>query len=250
MSKVKSANRTFRFLEFLANNRSGLTFTEIQNALEAPKSSVFSLIKEFLENDYIMYDEEAKKYYAGIEFVKLCAVCIGNIDLSQVLSILTKELSQEINQTCHVGIIDNKSIVYLSKYEVNNELSLMYNVGLRLPAHCTSVGKMLLSQYSNEEIKELYKDYTFQKLTEYSVGDIDTLIDNLNKIRNDHYALELREANMYAGCVALPLYQQNKMFAAFSVTFPAYTLEQADLKPILEIMNKHKKLTENRLFAF
>lgn len=249
MPTVKSAERTLRFLELLANNRNGLSFTDIQVGLNIPKSSAYSLIQEFLDNNYLMYNDMSKKYYAGVEFIKLCAICIERTDLLQELTILTSELGQEIGQTTHAGILDSRSIVYLAKYEVTHDLSLMRNIGLRIPAHCTSVGKMLLSQYSDDKIRALYSGYNFQRFTENSIGDVDSLIEDLEGTRKRGYAREIREASIYAGCIALPLYQKEKMIASFSITFPAYYLETADIGNILSIMQKHKDLTEKRLFT-
>ena len=156
MITVKSSERTLRILEIISKNKSGVSFTDIQNELSLPKSSLFSLLKELLNNNYLSFNENNKKYYSGINFIKLCTAGIENTDFITELSLLTSNLTQELKQTSHAGIIDKTNVIYLAKSEANTNLSLMKSVGLRIPAHCTAVGKMLLSQFSLKEIEELY----------------------------------------------------------------------------------------------
>ena len=81
MAKVKSAERTLRLLEAISHHSKGLSFSDIQQILNTPKSSTFSLIQELVENDYLSFNDNAKKYVAGSNFIKLAANFIGSGDL-------------------------------------------------------------------------------------------------------------------------------------------------------------------------
>lgn len=247
MVTVKSSQRTLRILEIISKNKSGVSFTDIQKELELPKSSLFSLLKELLSNDYLSFNESTKKYSAGINFIKLCTSGIENTDLITELNMLTSSLTFETKQTSHAGILDGTNIIYLSKSENSNNLSLMKSIGLKIPAHCTSIGKMLLSQFSLQELENLYYNYNFEKYTEYSISSFNDLVKEIDKVKKEGYALELRETNVLAGCIALPLIYKNKMIAAFSITFPAYLIETTDINPILETMKKYKKIVEEKI---
>lgn len=247
MITVKSSERTLRILEIISKNKSGVSFSDIQKELSLPKSSLFSLLKELLNNQYLSFNENNKKYYSGISFIKLCTNGIENTDLIVELNLLTANLTQELKQVSHAGILDKTSIIYLAKSEINSTLSLMKSIGLKIPAHCTAVGKMLLSQFTSKEIEKIYFNYNFEKYTEYSISSLSYLIKEIDKVRKNGYAIELREANILAGCISLPLVVNGEILAAFSVTFPAYTFEQADINSILSIMHKHKKITEEKI---
>lgn len=250
MGKVKSAERTLRFLELLATKRNGISFTDIQSELDIPKSSAHNLIQEFLDSNYLIYNKSTKKYYAGIEYIKLCTLCMQSTDLIDELSLLTSKLGEELELTTHAGILDKHNIMYLAKYENNSNLSLMHNMWLRIPAHCTAMGKMLLSQFTNEQLHIMYSSIPIEKITEKSIDNLKDLISDLDIIRERGYATEICEASIYTACIALPLFQNSKMIAAFSVTFPIHAFKTADLNEIVKIMKKHKQITEQRLFAF
>ena len=126
MAKVKSAERTLRLLEAISHHSKGLSFSDIQQILNTPKSSTFSLIQEKLvENDYLSFNDNAKKYVAGSNFIKLAANFIGSGDLVQELKVLTNELSIRVRTTSHAGILDGTEVIYLARSEHFENYSLM-----------------------------------------------------------------------------------------------------------------------------
>lgn len=248
MPTVKSAERTLRFLEYLAEHRNGISFSDIQNDLNIPKSSTYGLIQEFLDNDYLTYNEKTKKYYAGLEFIKLCTACIHHTNLIDELSLLTEQLGNELSLTVHAGILDQKNIMYLAKYSNNSDLSIMSNIGIKIPAHCTALGKILLSQFSNEELEVMYDGYNFEKLTPHTIGNLSELIQCLDTVRENGYATEFCEATDYTACVALPLRQSGKIIASFSATFPKQMFTSVNIKNIVDKMKIYQSMGEQKIF--
>lgn len=249
MAIVKSAERTLRCLELVAHHRNGILFTEIQDGLAIPKSSAHNLIQELLSNGYLLFNEATNRYYVGLEFVKLCTICMKGTDLLQELQILTSELGQEIGQTTHACVLDGIGLRYLAKFETNPGISSMNAIGDHIPAHCTASGKMLLSQFSNQEVAELYGGQPLEMLTDRSINSIDRLLSELDETRRRGYALEFGESKDFAACIAIPLYQKEKMIAAFSVTYPIYQLQTADHDEIVRIMRKYQEITHRRLMT-
>ncbi|WP_413735934.1 IclR family transcriptional regulator [Sodalis sp. RH21] len=247
MPKVKSAERTFRLLELIANKRDGLSFSDMQSTLDIPRSSAHSLIQEFLDNDYLLYNSANKKYYAGVALIKMAANCIESTDLIQELNLLTQHLSQRLGKTSHAAILDGVNVVYLSKAQAKDDLSLMRNIGIHLPAHCTSVGKVLLSQYPDEVIARLYGNKPLEKMTVNSIGSLAVLLRDVQQARDDGYAIEQREANERAACIGMPIEQNGKTIAAFSITFLAYEWENLDVEQVLTVMRQGRTMIEQRL---
>ncbi|TCV94277.1 IclR family transcriptional regulator [Biostraticola tofi] len=245
MAKVKSAERTFRLIELVAGNRHGLTFSQMQASLEIPRSSAHSLIQEFLDNDYLIYLPDNRKYYAGLALIKMAANCIETTDLIQDLRLLTTFLSKKLGKTSHAAILDGNQVVYLAKAQGGEDVSLMRNIGNHLPAHCTAVGKMLLSQYADNDVMQLYADRPLEKMTLDSIGTMAVLLHELKQVRRQGYAIEIREANERAACLALPLYTSSgKMIAAFSLTCLAYEWEELALDNALQVMRESRLMVQ------
>ena len=247
MPKVKSAERTLRLLEAIAHHSKGLSFSDIQQILNTPKSSTFSLIQELVENDYLSFNDNAKKYVAGSNFIKLAANFIGSGDLVQELKILTNELSIRVRTTSHAGILDGTEVIYLARSEHFENYSLMKQIGGRLPANCTAIGKMLLSQYSDETIRELYREVPWRMLTVNSKKSVDELLEELRIFRAQGYSTEYQEASESSNCIAMPIIQNGKMIASFSCTFSTAEIASIDIDDVVDTMRSCKQEIESRL---
>lgn len=247
MAKVKSAERTLRLLEAISQHPKGLSFSDIQQILNTPKSSTFSLIQELVENDYLSFNENVKRYVAGSSFIKLAANFIGSGDLVQELKVLTNELAIRVRTTSHAGILDGTEVIYLARSEHFEDYSLMKQVGGRMPASCTAIGKILLSQYTDEIVRELYQDAPWRVMTLKSKKNVDELIEELHIFRAQGYSVEYQEASETSNCIAMPIIQNGKMIAAFSCTFSTEVMESINLDATVQTMRECKTEIENRL---
>ena len=247
MARVKSAERTFRLLEIIASHSGGLTFTEIQELLAMPRSSTHSLIKEAIENDYLLFSSSFKKYYMGLAFIKMAAHVIESTDLIEELRLLTHSITTDLEKTSHAGILDNNQVVYLAKAKGKSDLSLMNNVGNHLSAHCTAVGKVLMSQMSKDEVTQLFSG-ELKKMTPYSIDSIALLYEEIEQVKQNGYAVENQEAMEGAACIALPIRSNNgNIIAAFSVTIKSHDFHPSTISDLLESMKKYQTNSESRL---
>lgn len=249
MAKVKSAERTLRLLELIASSKNGLTYTEIKENLNIPKSSTFNLIEEFMDNNYLIYNENLRKYFVGMGFIRMCTKGMGNIDVITEINLCVNQLCEQLGETIHAGIIDGRFIVYISKVESGNDasISLIRQIGMKIPAHCTSIGKMLLSEYNDEKIRDLYKNVEMEKMTENTILNVEELIVELHKIKEQGYAIDLHETSPLASCISMPIYQNGLMIAAFSVTIPNYRFSDEYKNKILDKLKETKNEIEDRI---
>jgi len=100
----------------------------------------------------------------------------------------------------------------------------MCAIGFSLPLHCTGLGKALLMDFNEKELRSYYKDYSFYKLTQYSISNIDDLV---------------KENKVNTFCIAAPIYDyRNKVIAALSSSWKEESnkIEEVSI-PILQAAN-------------
>ena len=84
------------------------------------------------------------------------------------------KLSKEVDESCSVGLIEDKDIVYIVQEQVSKVMTISLKVGSRLPAHLTSMGRMILAM--NQDIQnELLDKFEYKQFTENSVLDKESL---------------------------------------------------------------------------
>ena len=92
-------------------------------------------------------------------------------------------------------------------------------VGKRAPMHCTSVGKAILAYLPEEKVKEILSEKGMPAHTEYTYTNEEDLFQDLQRIRQYGYALDLEENEYGITCVAIPLFDYNNhVCAAVSVS--------------------------------
>ena len=216
---VKSVARALEIINYVVKSPKSPGFTMIQQALDIPKSSLSYLMQELVQQEYLQFDSDMKVYYPGLQLIRIGASCINNSNLSDELWRGAKQLSEELGETAHAVILEDRFVIFVAKCRGATEVSAISNIGFRLAAHATAGGKMLLSSLTDEELARRFRDAELEKYTEFTNTNYEELKMELREIGKNGYATD-DQANVAGGfCVAAPIYDKTgKMIAAISVS--------------------------------
>lgn len=217
--------RVLNILEALVSSPKGLTLTEIAEAVDAPKSSMFPFIHTLAQRKFIYLDEKTHKYSIGIAAFCVGAAYTGNMNTLEFIKIEMKNIVNEVNEICQMGIIDKGEVLYIAKVDSDNPIRIISSVGKRLPAYCTALGKAMLSQYNIEELKKIYPK-GLKAYTEKTVSNLNVLESQLKEIRKTNIAFEEGEINEPSYCFATPLYKDGRILASISVSVPSFRMTE------------------------
>src|SRR5207244_4196198 len=104
------------------------------------------------------------------------------------------KLAHATGETCNLGVLDRRSVLYLIMKESKNPFRMSGQVGKRLPAHCTALGKALLTGLTREELSELYgKEKKLETFTDNTVSTVSDLLQHVEKSRHNGYAVDNEE---------------------------------------------------------
>jgi IclR family transcriptional regulator, KDG regulon repressor len=138
----------------------------------------------------------------------------GRVDTVSVLG--------RVRETAQVAVPDGTSVVYVAKVDGSHPVRLVSSVGRRLPAHCTAVGKMLLSALPEHEFYTHFPPgVPLPAMTPHSITSPEQLSRQLAEIRRRGVAIEFCESNPDVACVAAPIRDSTgTVVAALSVSVP------------------------------
>ena len=126
------------------------------------------------------------------------------------------------------------------------------DLGTRLPANATAVGKALLSGLTNEEVRALYAG-GLPRLTEQTITDVETLLAQLEAVRRGELAMEREESTDQLACWAAPLRRKGTVFAALSISVPLFRCREEKIelvrRSLLTAQAEIEKLAETRNFG-
>ncbi|MDU1912463.1 IclR family transcriptional regulator [Fusobacterium sp.] len=235
--------RVLNILELLAANQEGLTLTEIAEAIDAPKSSILPLIHTMAQRKFIFFDVHTYKYSIGIGSFCVGSAYTSNMNALQFIKSEMKYIVKKTNEICQMGIFDRGKVLYVAKVDSDDPIRIISYVGKRLPAYCTALGKALLCQKNIKELKELYPD-GLKKYTSNTITDFEVLADQLKEIRQTMIATENGEVNEQSDCISVPLFKENDILAAISVSVPSFRMTEEKTELIKSMLLETKTKIE------
>jgi DNA-binding IclR family transcriptional regulator len=218
---VKSAVRVVDILEALATQPDGLGFSELGRRLGFPKSSLHELLAALTERGYIAFDEERRTYALGIRVWELGQAYPSHRDLLREAHRVMEGIVAEVNETVQLATLDGTDNVYLDKVDCSHPIRLQSDVGKRLPAHATGLGKVLLAQLPPETVRSRLGGGSLPAFTPRTITDRTSLLAELETVRDQGFAVDDQEYTDGLRCVAVPIREPGgQVTTALSASVP------------------------------
>ena len=141
--------------EFSRRNRT-LTAPELARRLALPRSTIFRLLTTLETMGFVT--RSGNEYRLGMSVLRLGFEYLASLELTELGQPLLARLCDRLNYPSNLVVRDGRSIVYVAKVSPPSVFSSAVNVGTRLPAHATVLGRILLEDLSLAELRELYPE--------------------------------------------------------------------------------------------
>lgn len=201
---VKSAARVLDLIELLIHNPNGMAFVEILQQTSWPRSSLHGLLRTMVERGYL-HVASTGVYRIGPRLWEAGLVFQSGLSLAHVALPHLKYARDEIGETIQLAILDGIESVYLAKEESPHRLRLQSEVGSRLPAYATALGKVLLAGLSDAEFQDRLAGMELETFTPATITSIDRLRTAVAEARTAGYATDEEEYTTGVVCVAVPI---------------------------------------------
>ncbi|CAM5451081.1 IclR family transcriptional regulator OS=Streptomyces fumanus OX=67302 GN=GCM10018772_64910 PE=4 SV=1 [Streptomyces fumanus] len=179
-AQVKSAVRTVELLEYFAGRPGMHSLAAVQEAVGYPKSSLYMLLRTLVELGWVETDATGTRYGIGVRALLVGTSYIDGDEVVAAARPTLDRLSDDTTETIHLARLDGTNVVYLATRQSQHYLRPFTRVGRRLPADSTSLGKALLSTYSDQQVRKLLLE-TLPALTEHTITDREKLIGSCTR---------------------------------------------------------------------
>lgn len=235
-----AVDRALSIIEIVSQSKQGMSNADLSRRLEIPKSSA-SYILRVLENRAYLQRDAGGKYRLGLKLMSLTGDALTHMDVREVakpelLNFLKKSRLPE----AHLAVLDNGRAVYIEKVE--NEKSFIRMdiwIGHRLPIHTTAIGKILVSQMTEEQILSILELRGMEKKTRQSITSEQKFLREMKKVKEYGIAIDNEENADGVRCIAAPIYDANgNIAAAFGTSSTILHIDKTQLPKIVEIIKK------------
>jgi DNA-binding IclR family transcriptional regulator len=243
---VKSAERTVRILEALAESPTRLTLGQLQQRVGYPRSSLHALIRTLRDLKWIETDETGSAFGIGPHAL-LSGTSYLDRDAALPYAFETLEdLRAELGYTIHFARRDDTYVLYLASREARDAARVAARVGRRLPAHITALGQALLAALTGNEV-DLLLPATLQRHTPDTITDRAALHAELDRVRKRGWAFESEQGTPGVACVAATVDYRIPPTDAISCSMPAHLAQGEELDRVAKAVVEHTQQLATRL---
>jgi DNA-binding IclR family transcriptional regulator len=247
-TRAKSALRALELLDVLATRREGMGFADLARALEVPKSSLHELLTVLVERSYVEYDAASRSYTLGIRTWENGQAYLRHHDLVSMARPVMEQAVHVLNETVQLAVLDGIENVYLAKVDCSHPLRLQSEVGRRLHAHGTGLGKVLLAALPEAECQARLARRALPSFTPRTITDPVRLLDELGRVRTRGFAVDDEEYTPGVRCVAVPVHgHHDTVVAALSVSIPVPRAHLSQMAQALAVLAASAQEVARRL---
>ncbi|MFI6470136.1 IclR family transcriptional regulator [Streptomyces sp. NPDC050516] len=219
---VPAVTRALDVLELFLESEGSLSAPDVTRRLGLPRTTVHELLTTLAARSYLApVPEQPGRYRLGVRTYQLGSRYAEQLDLAAEGQQVAREVAETCDETVHVAILEDTDVIYIAKVDSTHAVRMVSAAGRRLPAHCTSVGKMLLAVLPETELDARLEGRELVAMTPDSITDPAALRTALAEIRARGTAVEHRESNADVSCVAAPVRDSTgRVVAALSISVP------------------------------
>lgn len=234
VKSVKSAERVLDLLEFIGEHPDGKTFTELSLELGIPKSSLHALLDVLASRSYVELEPHSKNYTLGLRLWETGQAFEEHHNVIREAPAVLDWMVEQVNETAQLAKLIRFENIYLAKVDSTHPLRLQSEVGVRLSAHATGVGKALLAQLPDADVIARFGDGDLQSYTKNTLSSVAALLDELQLVRERGFAIDNEEYTPGVFCIAVPVFDNGgKASSAVSISLPFMRAERSGLATIL-----------------
>jgi DNA-binding IclR family transcriptional regulator len=183
--------------------------TEISKAVGMLPSKVSRMIRTLENEGFFEKNLENGKYRLGVQFFELGMAYVFNFPLRKVIRPHLEEIFKELNFTTSWGMLKNDKVVVVDRIQNLNIDLLTHRLGLNIPIHSTSIGKVLLAYLPEKEQDRILKSTNLVKFTDTTLIDQKLIKRNLKLIRERGFSTDEGETHGDLNCMAAPIRNGN-----------------------------------------
>lgn len=220
-----SASKVFAILETAARMRRPVGVTELAALLDVSKPTMHRLARQLERDGFLQRELRGRLRGPGPRLVEFALDVLRYWAETAPRQALMQALSASVGETCNLGVMDGNAVVYIDRVEAKWPFGLKFEPGSRVPLHCTSMGKLFLSDMPPAKRAVLLQATTLHRYTENTICDAKALDIETSEIKKRGYSIDDQEFLAGVVCLAVPVRnRQGDLCAALAISAPAARL--------------------------
>jgi DNA-binding IclR family transcriptional regulator len=244
---VGVVSKVLRILEALDTAPSGLQLRQIAQQTGVNKSTAYRFLAH-LENMGYLFRDDAGAYIVGPKLSRLGTGMPFHATLRKISRPVLQNVARATGETVNLAVLDGQDVLYLDVIESSHIFRMVSQVGMRRLANCTALGKAILAFLPMAHREDVLASFSFGRSTAHSHTELVSFRRELAKVRERGFAIDDREAEPGARCVAAPVVDSTgDVNGAISVSGPTTRVNKSNIPHFVTVVREGAYVISSRL---
>jgi DNA-binding IclR family transcriptional regulator len=218
---VPPVHRAFTLLRHIAAGGRCRNAAATARELGINRTTLIRLLHTLETERMIESVDEGASWQLGPGMIALAAEALKSRDVVRLAQPVMARLAADLGLSSHLGVLDGREIIYLLRETPNSHLVSNVREGSRLPAHATTVGRVLLGWQPEGDLARRYAGVELTRHTDKTAPDLTALADQIARDRAAGMAWSAGNFERGIGSCAAPVFDhRGRVVAALNVTGP------------------------------
>lgn len=246
---IGSLQKGLDVMAILAAQPAGMTLTEMAAAAGLTRAGARRMLLTLAASGYVRQD--GRQFTLTPKLLTLARQWLDGSSLWGFAEQHMRAIAATLKESCSAAVLADEDVVYVARVPGERIMRVALNVGTRLPAYCTSMGRVLLSGLDEEELQRFLARARISARTEKTVTDRDMLFAEIRQAAAEGYAAVDEELEIGLRSIAVPIRDRSgKTVAAVNVSTQSARYSVAAMKREILPLLKHAAGEIEAFFAF
>jgi len=244
---MTSLARGLAVIQAFSQSQQQLTTSQISSKTGFSRAAVRRCLYTLVRLSFAGTDDN-RHFYLRPRVLTLGHAYLSSMPLAVAAQPILDHVSHVFRESCSIATLDGAEIVYIARANVTRIMSIDLGVGSRLPAFCTTMGRILLAHLPPDKLDEILEQIVFKKFTERTVVGAERLRQILRMVQRNGYSIIDQELEHGLRALAVPIRNPaGKVVAALNVGVHA---QRVSIQDLLTRFLYHLKAAAHELCMF
>ncbi|MFZ6765629.1 IclR family transcriptional regulator domain-containing protein [Undibacterium sp. Di26W] len=202
-SFMTSLARGLAVVRAFSDSRKPQTIANISQKTGIPRAAVRRCLHTLRELGYV--DAELNNFSLRPKVLTLGYSYLSSTPLTVSAQPYLNNISRSLNESSSLAVLDDDEVLYVARAATSRVMSVALNTGSRLPAYCTSLGRVMLAHLPPEDLDQYLARTRLRAMTENTVVNQKRLREILANVRQAGYAINDEELELGLRSIAVPV---------------------------------------------
>ncbi|MCA1468376.1 MULTISPECIES: IclR family transcriptional regulator C-terminal domain-containing protein [unclassified Bradyrhizobium] len=200
---IETLDRGLRVIQSFGIDRRPMTLSDLSKSANLPRATVRRILMTLVKSGFVAGNE--RLFSLTPRVLLLASAYLASNQISTVMQPLMDEVAGKAREVCSLAVLDGEEVVFIARSSPARVFSTGLDIGYRLPAFCTSVGRVLLGRLANDELTRTVDGMKLAALTQSTLVDKSAVIATIIADRTKGYSLVDQEAEEGFRSISVPI---------------------------------------------